>query len=399
MRRRAVAVVAGLAVLMSLFGLGVYRLLGHFKHLDNSAATRPPDRPQDTKPAVVLPGTLYLSQGGDLFTLHGTDFKELIAHDSVRGDWVQPALLSDGSLLAVARADASSSLYQLAADGTVTRQLVAGAATTLSDGSLENNHWVFHPRLGPDGTTLWFSYDSPKNGFLVDLAVWAMPLAAGTASPSPTPSAHATVRPVLPAVAKRWTTPNDYTGGDVDPVPLISGGVVFTRYSIDAQDKIHSQLWYTGSPSDDGRALTAPEEDCSQPDISPDGTELAMVCTNGDQLARVVVAPLLSAPPATAGAPTPTPTPSARRPSPTPTPAPKGPYLGAERVVVDGALAAQPVWAPDGSGLAFLAPAETGANFQLWWLAGAASSSPAAPAQVTQSLGFDATSRPAWSAR
>jgi hypothetical protein len=107
-----------------------------------------------------------------------------------------------------------------------------------------------------------------------------------------------------------------------------------------------------------------------------------MVCTNGDQLSRLVVAPVSGA----AGTATPAQTGSA------------GPVLGAQRVLVDGTLTAQPVWSPSGDGLIYLAPADTGANFQLWWLAGAGSEHPQGPVQVTSSLGFDATSRPVWTA-
>ncbi|HEY6377584.1 MAG TPA: hypothetical protein VI316_00200 [Candidatus Dormibacteraeota bacterium] len=377
MSRRTLAGVAGILALMGIFGFAVYRGLGHFKRLSSSAAVAAPARPADTTAQLALPGTIYLSQGGDLFALHGTDFRAVVSADP-RGNWGQPALLPDGNLLVIARRDASSDLYEVRPDGTVVGRLISGAATTLPDGSLENNHWVFTPHAAADGKTVWFSYDSPKSGFLVDLAIWSMPLT----SPAPATSAQPVARPQLPVSARRWTTPNDYTGGDTDPVLLPSGALLYTKYSIDAKDKIHSQIWVTSSPRDDGHALTAAAQDCSQPALSPDGTHLAMVCTNGDQVSRLVEAPLLAAP---AGS--------------TPGVAPQaGPALGAQRVLVDGTLVAQPVWSPAGDGLIYLAPAETGANFQLWWLAGASTSGPRAPAQVTTSLGFDATSRPVWSA-
>ena len=86
--------------------------------------------------------------------------------------------------------------------------------------------------------------------------------------------------------------------------------------------------------------------------------------------------------------------------------------------------AAQPTWAPDGSGIAFLAPGVAAGEFQLWWLPRAAyapipspaptptpggphngpvpapSPAPAVvvrPVQVTTNNGFDATSPLAWS--
>lgn len=388
MRRRALALTAGLLVLMSLFGFAVYRGLGHFRRLD-AASDVTPSNPITTKAALTLPGTIYLSQRGDLFALHGADFRTVLTHDQ-GGDYTQPAALPDGSLLVVDRHEASTALVHATADGGTVAVLLDGSAAKRSDSSLEDNHWIFHPRVAPDGT-VFISYDQPKQGYLVDLAVWALPgLLTGPSPPSPPPAAGSPrpgQRQALPASARRWSTPNDYTGGDVEPLPLTAGGVIFTRYSIDTAAKIHAQLWYAGTARDGGHALTDAAQDCGSAALSPDGTQVAMVCTRGDQLARIVVAPLL----ATGAVPSPTGTTPPRSPAAT-----AGPSLGPVRVLVDGTLAAQPVWAPDGSGLAYLAPAEAGGNFQLWWLPGAATSSPQSPQQVTTSLGFDATSRPLW---
>jgi hypothetical protein len=378
--RRVAAVTAGLMVLMGAFGFGVYSLLGHFKSINSSAATKPPDNPKDATPRLTLPGTIYLSQGGDLFALHGTAFTVVLTH-SARGSWVQPALLQDGNLLVVSKNDVSSDLYEVRPDGSVVGRLISGAGSKLPDGSLVLNYWVFDPRPSVDGAKVFFAYDSAGKGdFVHDFAIWGMPLTAPPA-PTPTPS-HGLVRPQLPSSAQAWTTPNTGTGGDIDPIPLPSGRLLYTKYSLDAKAKVHSQLWVVASPRDNGYALTTADQDCSQPSLSPDGTQLAMICTNGDQLSRVVVAPLVT-------------TPATATPGQRATPSPS---LGPQRVLVDGTLAAQPVWSPTGDGLIYLAPAETGANFQLWWLAGAGSANPQAPAQVTSSLGFDATSRPAWSA-
>lgn len=379
MRRRAAVAVALMAA-MSLFGLGIYNLLGHFKSITGSAATRPPDNPQTTTARLALPGTIYIAQGGDLYALHNTTFTRVLAHDA-RGSWVQPALLADGNLLVVARQEAFSDLYEVRPDGSVVGRLISNSGSTLPDGSLTLNYWVFYPQPSPDGRTVLFAYDSAGKGdFVHDFAIWEMPLSTPpvpTATPAP-----GVVRPRLPSGAHLWTTPNLGTGGDVGPIPLASGALLFTRYSLDSASHIHSQIWVSPSPRDPGHALTLPERDCSQPAVSPDGTQLAMICTNGDQISRLVVAPFLSAAaPAATGHASPTPQPT----------------LGAEHVLVDNTLAAQPAWAPDGSGLIYLAPSETGANFQLWWLRGAASAVAEAPVQVTDRLGFDATSAPAWS--
>ena len=97
--------------------------------------------------------------------------------------------------------------------------------------------------------------------------------------------------------------------------------------------------------------------------------------------------------------------------------------------MITNQLVAQPTWAPDSSGIAYLAPAQLGQGFQLWWLpknayappapspvptpiptpGGPVSSpvptptpspAPAAPVikpvQITTNLGFDATSPMVW---
>jgi hypothetical protein len=106
-----------------------------------------------------------------------------------------------------------------------------------------------------------------------------------------------------------------------------------------------------------------------------------------------------------------------------------GSSLGARHNVITNQLVAQPTWAPDGNGIAYLAPAHIGQGFQLWFLpklayappppspvptiiptpGGPVSSplpsptpSPAPPPviikpiQMTANLGFDATSPIVW---
>jgi hypothetical protein len=102
-----------------------------------------------------------------------------------------------------------------------------------------------------------------------------------------------------------------------------------------------------------------------------------------------------------------------------------GSSLGPLRTIVSDQVVAQPTWAPDGSGIAYLAPGSPDGPFQLWWMPkqvytvpppsptppatpGGPHNGPlptptlgpaAAPAvrvQVTTNLGFDATSPMAW---
>ena len=103
--------------------------------------------------------------------------------------------------------------------------------------------------------------------------------------------------------------------------------------------------------------------------------------------------------------------------------------MGARRLVITDQLVAQPTWAPDGSGIAYLAPGANDSPFQLWFLpknayappvptptptpsptpggpysGTLASPTPVPPApapvikpiQLTANNGFDATSPIAW---
>jgi hypothetical protein len=343
--RSRVALSAVLVTLMAGFGVAVYAGLGVVRHLhdERAAAAGATTDPSQVRTLLQLPGSVYVATGGDLLRIRGDTVSAVLSHDTGRR-WMQPAVAADGSLVVVARGAQSSDLYSVSAGGSGLRRLSDNAAAPLRDGSLERNHWAFHPRGGADGR-LWYSYDAPKAGFRVDLAVWSRP-AAG--------------------VATRWSSPVGYTGGDVEPLPLASGGVVFVRHAIDEQSHIRSQLWLQTGPRDPGRALTGAADDCGQPDLAPGGGMLAMVCTQGGQNAHIEVAGF------------------------------DGRTLGTPRTLAGGALCAFPTWAPDGGGLVYLAPAAGTGEFTLWWLAGAGGASPTAPRQVLEGAALDATSRPAW---
>src|SRR4030088_228610 len=148
-----------------------------------------------------------------------------------------------------------------------------------SSSAIELNHWTFYPRFSPDGSRLFYAYDpkDPYNSFRVDLAIFASP-----ADPAATRSVQ-------------WTYPNQYTGGDVNPVPLRSGGLIYTKFSIDEQSRVHSQIWFQARPGSVGVALTDPAADCLQPALSADEHLLAMVCTNGASASDLVAATFLPA--------------------------------------------------------------------------------------------------------
>ena len=338
--RRALLI---LLPLMVLFGSGFYILLGHLK------VAREASSPTRIHPAYRLPGSLYLAQEGRLYRLQSGKFIAI----GPAGNWMQPALTPDGRNLVAVRRDAQSSdMFLLDLSGRVVRQLTNDAARIL-----DANHWAYYPRLDAEGT-IFYSYDSPKAGFRVDLAVWGMPLTGGS--------------------PQRLSNPNPYTGGDVNPVPLSTGGLIYVKYSIG--NAPHSQIWLQPQPGEEGAALTEASDDCSQPAVSPDGSHLAMVCA-GRQNNRLVLADF------------------------------NGSALSNVRVLLQGNLFAVPTWRPDGKGLVFYAPAGATGHFQIWWLplnavpvASSDTSSGATPSltpgklvQVTDGLDLDATSAPTWS--
>ena len=370
----------GLAIVMAVTGVSSYMYLGSRQ----SKATAPPQKPTAATPRAqgfTLPGTIYLAQAGALYSFSAGRFHQLTPEVG----WTQPALYPDGShLLAVKRSGFFSDVYVLTPYGGVVAQLTNNAASPRNAWDTGANAWSFYPRLSPDQGTLWMSYDGPKYAgagyFDVDMAVWAVPVGAPIRN------------------GRAWTTANNYTGGDMQPVP-VPGGIIYTKYTYDQNGNRTGQLWFTNRAGSAGRALTSTDASCAQPSISPDGGSLAMICTYQKQVSYLTIASW------------------------------NGSNLGGLRTMVTDQLVAQPTWSPDGSGIAYLAPGGPAAPFQLWFLPKNAynppppspvptptptpggphngplasptpSPAPVAPVvkpiQVTSNLGFDATSPLAW---
>lgn len=325
---------AGLLVAMLAFGLGVYHVAGLLK--GGHAAVRRPTA--ITAPAQ--PGTMYLVQGGTIYRFQHGSFTQITADDG----WMQPAAAPSGQLIAVRRENNFSDLYMLATSGRQASQLTHNSA-----GPAQNNHWAFYPRISPDGQTLFYAYDpkDPYNDYRVDLAIYASRMGSA-------------LRPI------DWTVPNDFTGGDVSPQPLQAGALIYSKYSIDDQSQVHSQIWIQRRAGTQGSPLTTPELGCGQPAISPDEKFIAMVCNKGsNQTTELDVASFDAA----------------------------SLTLGAPATRVSGLFLASPAFSPDGKTIAFLAPLTAGGGFQLWTVS---TTGQDAPRDITTDLGLDASSPPVW---
>lgn len=366
-----------LAVLMVVTGVTTYLYIGT-RQSKLAVAPLKPTAAQPTPHNFVLPGTLYFSQGGALYSLSYGRYRQM----TPEAGWMQPALTPDGNIIAVKRDGFYSDLYELNVFGRVLKQLTNNQAPRRSYDT-GDNHWAFYPSVSADGRTVYLSYDKPKGGYEVDLSVWSMPINGGLAR------------------GTDWTYSQGYTGGDFQPVP-VPGGIIYTKYLRADDGSIHSQIWFLSRPAPNslyaGKAWTTQAEDCREPSVMPGGGWLAMICTYGKQLSYLVIAPFA------------------------------GSNIGARRILISDQMVAMPTWAPDGSGIAYLAPAIGDQPFQLWFLprlayfqpvpspspipspipggpvnpaspVPSASPTPAPvvkPIQMSTSLAFDASSTMAW---
>jgi hypothetical protein len=363
-----------LAVVMVVVGVSTYLYLG----TKQSKVAAPPQKPTAATPraqAFTLPGTLYVEQSGAIYSLSAGRFHQI----TPEAGWSQPAIFPNGNyLLAVKNGGYWSDVYALNLFGTIVNQFTFNQSRSgMIDPSL--NHWSFYPRLSYDQSTLWMTYDGLKcdGCYDVQLAIWAQAYSGGIRS------------------ARAWTDGGYFTGGDVQPIPVPQGGIIYTKYSYGPDERLVGQLWYTNREGSYGTALTDPGEDCRTPSLAPSGTELVMICTYEKQVSYMTTASW------------------------------NGSGLGPRKTILSSQMVAQPIFAPDGSGIAYFAPSSPDGPFQLWWLPKDAyeppppSPSPSPtpggphngplpspsppppvppvkPVQVTTNNGFDATSPMSW---
>ncbi len=334
-----------LLLLMAMvgFGIGVNRYIAQQK---STVVTQKASKPTETRAKFVLPGTIFVAQQGQIYALHAGNFTRLPLPKL--GDWMQPYVLPDGSLLTVAHQPSYSDLYHISADGKVLAQLTHNH---VSDKTIQLNHWVYWPSATADGLTVFASHDRPKPAlnasYEIDFSIWSGPLAGNV-------------------VATRQTTPDPYTGGDIQPAPLPGGGLLYVTYSMSADSHAVAQLAFQATPRSNTVVLTSPEDGCSSAAVAPDGSTIAMVCTADTQTAKLKIAHLV------------------------------GGKLDTPTVLVDSCLCSAPVWAPDGSGLLYLAPSDATGHFQMWWVKNAGLPTAAPPKQVTRDVDLDANSAPTW---
>ena len=105
------------------------RLIASRKHTIPTEATV--FIPTATRPKIVLPGTLYLAQNGDIYRLSDGFFTDLHL-PTTSGSWMQPAYLPNSQdIVAVLRAAQYSNLYLLSSQGSIIRRL-SNNATCIS---------------------------------------------------------------------------------------------------------------------------------------------------------------------------------------------------------------------------------------------------------------------------
>jgi Tol biopolymer transport system component len=310
-------------------------------------------RPHDTGRVTVvhrfaISGRLYVTKSRRLYRFAGTTTTAL----SPAGLRLQdPAATLDGATLAYAQLGQDSSVIEVSDPELANPHPVTDV--TGRDGSL----WAFTPSFASDGRSLAYLTDRGKQGGPPDLGIWRYDLVR-----------HAT---------QRLVTPYPYTGGDADPSWRPTGDAqllyVTYLYAGDPPAPAARLTWYSPGRGRDLFISPAAERNF-QPAWSPDGRFVAYIraAAGSDDLYVMAVPPTFS-----------------REPHPSPT---------ESATLLQSGTVAQPVWAPDGSALAFLKLVD--GSFDLYVLPVATDGTSRAagpPVAITSGSFLDADSRLAWS--
>jgi len=299
-------------------------------------------RPTASTPVVAagVPWSFLYVISGDIWEISLGEATQLTQN----GQLGQPAL-GDSGLGFIERQRNTSDLW-LAAPGGPPEPITRDASTIISQ-----NRWASQPVFLPGRQRAYILGDFNKTTTGVgDLAVWELSLADGA--------------------VVQITRPPGYGGGDQDVTvnPHNPQQIIFTRYGY-AGNQLVEQLQWLDVAGDTAVPLTQADQPARQASYSPDGTKVAFVQGGDGSHENLYVGSLT----VTRGQP----------------------QLDGVREVATGVIA-NPVWTPDGNGLAYIAL--TNEQFQLWFVdirrAGDGTEAFGQPRQITTGASVDATSRP-----
>ena len=309
---------------------------------------------------VVLPakhtsvaGRLYATKHRTLYRFSGTKVTPLLTAIRVK----DPAVAADGSRLAFAQLQDQSSTIVVSDASGQNRQTITTA--TAPEGAL----WAFSPAFSGDGQQIAYLSDrgkrpsNPQNLQPNDLGVWIYDNGTGQ--------------------SRRLITPTAYTGGDSDELyrPGSADQMICTTYLYGGQplQPVARLTWL--STRSGARVFLSPDGARNfQPAVSPDGSFLAFIHADGggDDLYVMPLAPTYS-----------------REPKPAPTDT---------AVLLQAGMVSQPVWASDGSAIAFLMLSNGSFDLFILPVSAVGGIHATGPAQaVTHGSYLDADSRLAWS--